>query len=244
MTDRNSLSPTASHQCARYTFAPKQLHENALKQIGQYLKGTIDKGLILNPSNEFKLDCYPDVDFAGLWSRDNKHDPHCVQSCTRYVICLSDCPILWVSKLQTEIALSTMEAEYVSLSTSCRDLFPMTDLTKEICSSLSLPLNNMINMHVKIHEDNFGTLILGKLKPRRMTPPSKHYTVKYHWFCKHIGPCGVELCENSIRGPTRRPFHQRSWQIGFHEIAKAAHGMVTSHYTVLRGSIACILPAS
>ncbi len=182
----------ASHQCARYKFAPKQSHENAFKQNGQYLKGTIDKGLILNPSDKLKLDCYPDADFTGLWNRDDKHAPHCVQSCTGYVICLSDCPILWVSKLQTEIALSTMETEYVSLSTLCWDLFPLTDLTKEICSSLSLHLNNVINMHVKIHEDNVRTL-LGKIEQRRMTPQSMHYAVKYHWFSKHIGPCGVEL---------------------------------------------------
>ncbi len=86
-----------------------------------------------------------------------------------------------------------MEAEYVSLSTSCRDLFPMIDLTKEICSALSLHLDDIINMHVKIHEDNVGTLILGKLEPRRMTPRSKHYAVKYHWFREHIGPRNVEL---------------------------------------------------
>jgi hypothetical protein len=36
----------ATHQCARYTFAPKQSHEDALKCIGRYLKGTLDKGLI------------------------------------------------------------------------------------------------------------------------------------------------------------------------------------------------------
>jgi hypothetical protein len=51
----------------------------------------------------------------------------------------------------------------------------------------------MINMHVKIHKDNVGTLILGKLEPRRMTPQSKHHAVKYHWFCKHLGPRGIEL---------------------------------------------------
>jgi hypothetical protein len=33
--------------------------------------------------------------------------------------------------LQTEIALSTMEAEYVALRTSCRDLFPLIDITGE-----------------------------------------------------------------------------------------------------------------
>jgi hypothetical protein len=31
----------ATHQCACYTFAPKQLNEDALKRIGFYLKGTL-----------------------------------------------------------------------------------------------------------------------------------------------------------------------------------------------------------
>jgi hypothetical protein len=116
-------------------------------------------------SAKLKLDCYPNTDFAGLWNRDNKYDTHCVRSRTGYVICLSDCPVLWISKLQTEIALSTMEAEYVMLSILCQDLYPLIDLTKEICSALSLHLKDLIDMHIKIHEDNVGTLILGKLKP-------------------------------------------------------------------------------
>ncbi len=53
----------ATHQCARYTHSPKQTHENALKKIGWYLKGTIKKGLTLHPSDNFKIDCYPDADF-------------------------------------------------------------------------------------------------------------------------------------------------------------------------------------
>ncbi len=119
----------ATHQCAQYTHSPKQTHEDALKQIGQYLKGTIKNSLILNPSDTFKIDCYPDADFASLWTRDDKHDPHCVRSCTGYVICLANCPVIWKSKLQTEIALSTMEARYVALSSSCRNLFPLIDIT-------------------------------------------------------------------------------------------------------------------
>ncbi len=91
-------------------------NEDALKRMGWYLKEILDKGLILNPSNDLKINCYPDADFAGLWIRDDRNDPHCVWSRTGYVICLSDCPVLWISKLQTEIALSTMEAEYVALS--------------------------------------------------------------------------------------------------------------------------------
>ncbi len=99
------------------------MHEDALKCIGRYLKGTLTKGLIVRPSDDLDIDCYPDADFAGLWNCDNKYDPHCVQSRTGYVICVSNCPVLWTSKLQTEIALSMMEAEHVALSSSCVTYF-------------------------------------------------------------------------------------------------------------------------
>jgi hypothetical protein len=89
----------ATHQCARYTHSPKMSHENALKKIGRYTKGTLDHGLILNPSNELKINCYPDADFAGLWNRDYVQDPHCVRSRTGYVINFADCPVLWKSRL-------------------------------------------------------------------------------------------------------------------------------------------------
>ena len=52
-------------------------------------------------------------------------------------------------------------------------------------------------MHIKIHEDNVGALILGKLEPQRMTPRSKHYAVKYHWFREHIGPRNIQLVKIS-----------------------------------------------
>jgi hypothetical protein len=53
---------------ARYMFSPRHSHELALKRIGRYLKATGEKGLILNPSQDFKIHCYPDADFAGLYS--------------------------------------------------------------------------------------------------------------------------------------------------------------------------------
>ena len=168
----------AVHQCARYTFAPTWRHETALLRIGRYLHGTIDKGILFNPS----VDCYPDSDFAGLWKHENANDPHCVRSRTGYVITLANCPVTWASKMQTEIALSTMEAEYIALSTSCRELFPLIDKLTEITGLLNLPFTPGSTMHVRIHEDNVGALTLGKLEPRRMTPRLKHYAVKYHWF--------------------------------------------------------------
>ena len=52
-------------------------------------------------------------------------------------------------------------------------------------------------MHIEIHEDNVDALTLGKLEPRRMTPRSNHYAVKYHWFREHIGPRNNQLVKIS-----------------------------------------------
>jgi hypothetical protein len=176
----------AVHQCARYTFAPKRKHELALIRIGRYLKGTMKEGLIMRPTTCPCIDCFPDADFAGLYGHEDSQDPHCARSRTGYVILAFGCPVLWKSKLQTEIALSTMEAEYVALSTACKDLIPIIALVKELRRAVGLPEEVTTNLHTKVHEDNVGALTLAKLEPARMTPRSKHYAIKYHWFREYV----------------------------------------------------------
>ena len=79
------------------------------------------------------------------------------------------------------------------LSTTCKDLFPIIDIMKEICTVLEVHLHDIANMQIKIHKDNAGALTLGRLEPHCMTPRSKHYAVKYHWFCTQISSRNVEL---------------------------------------------------
>jgi hypothetical protein len=43
-----------------------------------------------------------------------------------------DVPIMWVSKMQTQIALSTMEAEYIALSQTMRYLIRIREILEEI----------------------------------------------------------------------------------------------------------------
>jgi hypothetical protein len=80
--------------------------------------------------------------------------------------------------------------EYVALSTLFQDLFPLIDVANEICSifHIGLIVHKRADLHIKIHEDYIGALALGKLEPRQMTPRSKHYAIKYHWFQEHLGP--------------------------------------------------------
>ena len=72
--------------------------------------------MILSPSSTLNVDCYVDADFAGLWKSEDPHDPISVKSRSGHLITFTGCPLLWSSELQTQIALSTMEAEYIALS--------------------------------------------------------------------------------------------------------------------------------
>jgi hypothetical protein len=57
----------AVHQCAQYTFKPIAEHEAALKCIRWYLRGTLEKGIILTLTNKIQVGFYPDADFADLY---------------------------------------------------------------------------------------------------------------------------------------------------------------------------------
>ncbi|KAL7474101.1 LOW QUALITY PROTEIN: hypothetical protein ACHAW6_000093, partial [Cyclotella cf. meneghiniana] len=96
-----------------------------MKWIERYLKATRDKdkGLILHLSGKLTVDAYPDVDFAGLYDYESNTDPACVKSRSGFLIMVSDCPMVWVFKLQTDTDLSTMEAERNALAPCCRELF-------------------------------------------------------------------------------------------------------------------------
>jgi hypothetical protein len=183
----------AVSQCARFTHRTRRSHEVAVERIGQYLKATQDEGLILQPTGLFDIECYVDADFAGLWPYEDKHDPSCVKSRTGFVICISGCPVIWSSKLQTDIATSTMEAEYNGLSMSMRDLLPFKQLFLAVSSGIGLGHDVCTAFKTTVWEDNNGALSLANMEPGRMTPRSKHYAVKYHWFRSHLSPNSVEV---------------------------------------------------
>ena len=78
------------------------------------------------------MDCYVNANFAGLWNSEDEQDPICVKSGTGFLIMFMGCPFTWVSKLQTQIALSTMESEYIALSQSMREFIGIREVIKEI----------------------------------------------------------------------------------------------------------------
>jgi hypothetical protein len=177
----------ATHACARYTHRPKAIHAKAIKRIGRYLLGTRDKGIIFRPSTELTMDMYVDADFAGMWNAAlDDQDPTRVKSRSGYVFMLANCPLLWSSKLQTEVATSTLESEFIALSSAMRDLIPARLILQAISKSLGLSVPEGANLKSTVFEDNNGCLTLATIP--KMTPRTKHIGVKYFWFRSHCGP--------------------------------------------------------
>jgi hypothetical protein len=189
----------AVHQCARFSQAPKLIHEKAVKYIGRYLLHTRDKGIILKPSLKFSLDAYVDSDFAGTWHRRFAHLRDSALSRTGFIITFCGAPIYWKSKLQTEIALSTTEAEYHALSSCLRELIPMRAILKELSTQFvkfeladsTTTTRSFESKHVKnlpastVHEDNAGCVVLAQADDQ-YRPRTKHISIKMHHFRDHV----------------------------------------------------------
>ena len=180
----------AVQQAARFTHAPKKSHAQAVKRIIRYLVGTADKGIEFVPDLNAGLDCYLDADFAGLWGHEDDQDPVSVKSRTGFTLTLFGCPIIWASKLQTEITLSSTAAEYVAFSMAMRELLPMRALLNEMSTKLGLEFMSTSLVRSTVFEDNQGCLSLVNVP--KMSTKNKYLALKYHFFRSHIGePKGI-----------------------------------------------------
>ena len=74
-----------------------------------------------------------------------------------------------------------MHAEYIALSTGMRELLPVSKILDEICTIFDVDRNEEVKV-IKVHEDNEGALKLATGPIEKVTPQSKHFGVKYHWF--------------------------------------------------------------
>ena len=112
------------------------------------------------------------------------------------MVIFSNFPLLWVSKLQTDIDISTLHSEYVTLSRSFIVLLPLKNLTKEVIDNLGIDSEKLKFVSISnIYEDNNGSIVVATSP--RMTPTSKKIAVKYNWLRQHIGKeCVIQKIES------------------------------------------------
>ena len=151
---------------ARFSKRPTVRACKAVLRVLIYLRGTAEVGIRFT-GDDLRVYGYSDADWAGdLDSR---------RSTTGYVIYAAGGPIAWQSKLQSTIAVSTMEAEYMAAFGAIQELI----WTKGVLSEMGFDyIDPMI-----LHMDAQSAIALTKNPTHHKR--SKHIDIKYHWLREH-----------------------------------------------------------
>ena len=153
--------------CARFQSNPKQSHLNVVKRILRYLVGTTNLGLWYEKGTIYNVTSYCDANFAG-----DRVERKSTSSCFCF---LGKSLITWSSKKQNTIALSTIEAEYVSTANCGIQIM----LIKQQLEDFNL-------RHTKIPTLCDNTSAINLTKKIIQHSRSKHTDIKHHFIRDHV----------------------------------------------------------
>jgi len=175
----------ATHQIAKYSSDPRQSHGEAILYLVRYLKKTRDLGLKFKPDPKKGFECYCDAKFSGNWNKAFAPvDPSTAKSRSDWIIFYAGCPVSWASKLQSQVALSTTEAKYITMSQSLHDVIRVMNLLQEMRVQDFQIICTEPRVYCKVFEDNSGALELARLP--KLHPRTKHINVSYHHLREHV----------------------------------------------------------
>lgn len=155
-------------------------HWNTVKHVFKYLKGTTEQGLHFKKNDREKLGLkiYCDASWASNETDRRSTSGYCAS------LCEGSSLISWKTRKQQTVALSTCEAEYISLASAMQECIYLEQLLQ--C------LDNYKYAKTRVYEDNQGTIALTKNPVNRQR--CKHIDVKYH-FIRDIITTGRVILE-------------------------------------------------
>nr|GEZ98877.1 hypothetical protein [Tanacetum cinerariifolium] len=164
----------ATYLCAWYQAKPTEKHLKEVKRIFRYLRGTVNTGLWYTKDSSFELTRFLDADYAGC--KDT------FKSTFDGAHFLGEKLVSWSSKKQDCMALSTAEAEYVSLSACCAQVLWMrTQLT-----DYGFHFNK-----ISIYCDLKSAIAISCNLVQHLR--TKHIAVRYHFIKEHVEKGTIEL---------------------------------------------------
>ncbi|CAM8990842.1 unnamed protein product [Rhodiola kirilowii] len=150
-------------------------HWLALKHVVAYVKSTIDTGLCYSKRKDvLELVGYVDADFGG--------DRDCRKSTTAFYFTFGMNCISWKSQMQSIVAMSTTETEYISLSESVKEAMWLKGMLAECKLSNNSPV---------IFSDSQSALCLDKNPVYHER--SNHIDIKYHFLRHHVETGVIKL---------------------------------------------------
>jgi len=94
------------------------------------------------------------------------------KSRTGYVVLIGDCPVAWLSKRQTKVALSSNDAEIIAANEALREMMAVRNILLELGLAQQSP--------VDVYEDNAQTILAAQ---RGLSGPrTKHLLVEEHYL--------------------------------------------------------------
>ena len=172
----------AVHELTKHMQAPQEHHWAAAKRVLRYLKGTAERGLEFGRPTETSLSgsdvhvtAYADASF-GTGGTDGK-------STTGWYCMIAGDTISWASKKQSNVALSSCEAELYAETSCVQEVL----WTRHILEELEL----QVRPQSIIYGDNDGTIKLsenGVISER-----TRHVAVRYHFVKQLIKDDVVKL---------------------------------------------------
>lgn len=167
---------------SQYFAEPTEQHWNTVKHVFRYLKGTVEQQLCFrrNDTERLGLSVYSDAD----WASDTKDR----RSTSGYCVNLSEGSSLisWKTRKQPTVALSTCEAEYMSLASAMQECIYLEQLLKG--------MDSYKYAQTKVYEDNQGAIALARNPICRQR--CKHIDIKYHFIREIVndGKVILEYC--------------------------------------------------
>jgi len=146
-------------------------HWTTIKHVLAYIKGTLNYGITYKADAKLNPTGYVDSDFAGC--KDTR------RSTEGNIFIVVGEPVLWESKRQETVALSTVEAEYMGFSRATTQALWISKYFTEI----RLPTPKPIVVHV----DNNGSIF------HSLNDKNYHrtkYIDMWHHFIKDQVKCG------------------------------------------------------
>jgi len=149
---------------SRYMSSPGKRHWEAVKWILRYLKGASGVGLTFRKSGGgISILGYVDSDYAGDLDRR--------RSTTGYIFTLVGSAVSWKSTLQSIVALSTTEAEYMAAAEAVKEAIWLKGLVAEL---------SLVQLESTLRCDSQSAIHL--MKNQRFHERTKHIDVRFHFI--------------------------------------------------------------
>jgi hypothetical protein len=179
----------AVNTLAQFQIEPRECHWRAIIHLLRYVRGTHDLGmfyhrnsdpmaLFTNDQNLLEREDAPIGYADASYAEENDR-----KSRSAFVFMFCGVAILWYSKKQSVVALSSTEAEYYALGECVKEALWLRNILQELSISMNGP--------TIIMEDNQSTIAIANnpIHHQRV----KHLDVKSHFLRDHIEKGDVEL---------------------------------------------------